>query len=125
MNLLVIGICCLVIALVAAALNGARIRIAQHRTTMYPNIKDALPKWWPSQKHLAYAAISFNWLSLLVTIANCILVITVNHPRYLISYFIAVFICIIVGKFTGIAIASATIKASAKKHGVEFIRECL
>ena len=125
MNQLIIGICCLVIALVAAALNGARIRVAQHRTTMYPNDKDVLPKWWPSQKHLAYAAIAFNWLSLLATIANCVLIIIANHPLYLISYFIAVFICIIIGKFIGICIASATIKAGAKKHGVEFIRECL
>ena len=122
---LIIGISALVITLVAAALNGARIRVAQHRTTMYPNEKDVLPKWWPSQKHLGYAAMAFCWLALLATITNCVVLIVAKHPLYLISYFIAAVFIWLIGNFTGISIASATIKASAKKHGVEFIRECL
>jgi len=120
---LFLGICCLVIILITAALNASVVRMAQHRTTLFPGSK--LPKWWPSQKHLGIITVVFNWIMTITSIANCISLIVINHASYIISYGIGGVICWLVGSVLGIWLTSAAIKTIGKKHGINVMRECL
>ena len=119
------GVLCLVVIFVAAALNSARLRIAQHRDTLFPNFDDKLPKWWPSQKHLSITSVIFNWIMLITVIANCIWLIVISHTNYIITFAVGGLICWVVGRFAGMALTSAVIKVRGKKNGINVIRECL
>ena len=123
MNVIIVTTICLFIILSTGTLNSSTVRVAQHRTTLFHD--DNLPKWWPSQKRLSIATVVFNWLMIIATLGNCVWLIVISHPDYIISFAIAGFICWIVGRFLGLEITSALIRARSKKDGIEVIHECL
>ena len=120
------GVLFLVVVLVTAALNGAEGRVVQHRTTLFPCSSDnELPKWWPSQKHLNIITVIFNWIMVIMALANCIWLISIGQVSHVLSLGIGGFICWIIGRFTGMRLASAVITTRGKKDGINVIRECL
>lgn len=124
--MLLFGILSLIIVLVTAALNAAEVRVAQHRTTLYPGTSDdKLPKWWPSQKHLNIIIVIFNWIMVVASLTNIIWLIATNNMSYILNFAAFGLVCWIVGNVLGVVITSAIITTRGKKNGINVIRECL
>ena len=116
-------ICCAVVV-ATAALNGAEIRIAQHRMTLFPN-KEELPVWWPDERRLKLVKGIFQFLFALTAFANCVIVTLANNPVYIINFGILILFLWPSGKLLGIGLMSGIIRLKGKKHDIYVPYECL
>jgi len=116
---------CFVVVIVTAALDGAATRVAQHRNTLFYSKKEQLPKWWPNEKQLNRIKIFFQWVFVLTTIVNCVMVTLDGNPLYIINAGIIIVAIWPIGRLCGIGIASAVIRIKGKKNNVRVVHECL
>ena len=113
---IVFGICCLTILFLSGSLNGAYDQLDYYKPTLYSESR--IPQI------LMWVAIIFTWGMIAASVANIIWLISMGHPEYCISFFVAGLACLFIGLPMGMTIIDKITRATCKERGINFMPRC-
>jgi len=112
------------VVIVTAMLNGAKTRIAQHRSSLFRD-NEAIPSWWPNERNLSLTKGFFQFVLVIAILVNCIILVKQNDPLYIVNFAILFMVMWPCGILLGIGCASGIIRLKGKNNNVRIKHECL